>query len=145
MKEDIHALILIVDDNPQNLQILGSILRKNGYKVAAAQNGLQALDFISKKLPDLILLDIMLVYGNDDDSNPEIKDHEVDYGRKMGLYVYQKIRGLQNPPPILLVSVVDDYAVLSEFPDVVGHLAKYFKLDDLSEMVLACLKESRHL
>ncbi|MDM8565442.1 diguanylate cyclase [Candidatus Halobeggiatoa sp. HSG11] len=53
-------LILIVDDNPQNLQVLGSMLKEHGYKPAAAQNGNKAIDFVQKKAPDLILLDIMM-------------------------------------------------------------------------------------
>lgn len=54
------SLVLIVDDNPQNLQALGNMLKKNGYKVAVAENGADALDFAPKKHPDLILLDIMM-------------------------------------------------------------------------------------
>ncbi|MFK5971186.1 MAG: hypothetical protein QM487_13850 [Candidatus Marithrix sp.] len=34
-----QALILIVDDMPLNLQILGNILDKNSYRTALAQNG----------------------------------------------------------------------------------------------------------
>ncbi len=49
-----QALILIVDDMPLNLQILGNILDKYKYKTALAQSGEQALNFIKKKLPDLI-------------------------------------------------------------------------------------------
>jgi CheY-like chemotaxis protein len=46
MNHSDQSLILIVDDNPQNLQGLGNLLRDNGYKVAAAQNGALALDFV---------------------------------------------------------------------------------------------------
>jgi len=53
-------LILIVDDVPKNLQILGKILRNQRYKVAAATGGGQALDMIGKIRPDLVLLDIMM-------------------------------------------------------------------------------------
>jgi CheY-like chemotaxis protein len=53
-------LILAVDDNPQNLQFLGKLLSDNGYEVAVAQSGQQALNFIRKSEPDLILLDIMM-------------------------------------------------------------------------------------
>ncbi len=54
------ALILIVDDSPFNSQVLGDILSKYGYRLATAKNGLEALDYVNKKLPDLILLDIMM-------------------------------------------------------------------------------------
>lgn len=53
-------LILIVDDNPQNLQVLGSMLKEHNYKPAAAQNGGKAIEFVHKKIPDLILLDVMM-------------------------------------------------------------------------------------
>lgn len=54
------ALILAVDDKPQNLQFLGKLLSDNGYEVGMAQNGYQALNFVKKNDPDLILLDIMM-------------------------------------------------------------------------------------
>ncbi|RKZ86375.1 MAG: hypothetical protein DRR19_15055 [Candidatus Parabeggiatoa sp. nov. 1] len=60
MSNDQKPLILIVDDNSQNLSVLGNMLNSNGYRLAAAQNGVQALEFAQKKLPDLILLDIMM-------------------------------------------------------------------------------------
>ncbi len=53
-------LILIVDDNPQNLQVLGSMLRENDLRVAAARHGREALDYLQNTSPDLILLDIMM-------------------------------------------------------------------------------------
>lgn len=53
------ALILLVDDSPINLQILGTTL-EGTYKTAFARDGLQALDIIQHRQPDLILLDIMM-------------------------------------------------------------------------------------
>jgi DNA-binding response OmpR family regulator len=53
-------LILIVDDNAHNLQVLGSILRDNGYRTAVAQDGQEALLFVHRKRPSLVLLDIMM-------------------------------------------------------------------------------------
>jgi CheY-like chemotaxis protein len=53
-------LILIVDDNPQNIQFLGGLLTENGYDLGVAQNGVETLEFVKDKTPDLILLDIMM-------------------------------------------------------------------------------------
>ena len=53
-------LVLAVDDKPQNLQFLGKLLSDNGYEVGMSQNGRQALNFVKKNEPDLILLDIMM-------------------------------------------------------------------------------------
>ena len=53
-------LILIVDDNPKNLQILGNYLRNEGFKIEFALDGKSALDWIGRTEFDLILLDIMM-------------------------------------------------------------------------------------
>ncbi|HQV31511.1 MAG TPA: hybrid sensor histidine kinase/response regulator [Calditrichia bacterium] len=55
-----EALILIVDDTPKNIQLLGSVLKQYGFRVAIAVNGKQTLEFIQKRQPDLILLDVMM-------------------------------------------------------------------------------------
>ncbi|MCG8412250.1 MAG: hybrid sensor histidine kinase/response regulator [Bacteroidales bacterium] len=52
--------ILIVDDNPKNLQILGNILKQSGYKLEFATDGVQAIDWLKNTDFDLILLDIMM-------------------------------------------------------------------------------------
>jgi len=52
-------LILLVDDNPKNLQVLGNLL-EGTYKTAVAENGFEALEFVKKKLTALILLDIVM-------------------------------------------------------------------------------------
>ncbi len=53
------ALILLVDDNSQNLQVLGSLL-EGAYTTAVAVDGVRALEFVKKRQPDLILLDVMM-------------------------------------------------------------------------------------
>jgi CheY-like chemotaxis protein len=53
-------LVLLVDDIPQNIQILHQILNMGEYSFAIATNGKETLEMVKKKLPDLILLDIML-------------------------------------------------------------------------------------
>jgi two-component system sensor histidine kinase/response regulator len=54
------SLVLVVDDNPQNLKVLGNTLRENGLRVAFAKNGAGALALAKKNPPDLILLDVMM-------------------------------------------------------------------------------------
>ncbi|MEQ8189134.1 MAG: response regulator, partial [Candidatus Eremiobacterota bacterium] len=53
-------LVLIVDDVPKNIQLLGNILNNEGYDIIIAENGKEALERISDVLPDIILLDIMM-------------------------------------------------------------------------------------
>ena len=53
-------LILIVDDNPANVEILQMRLMANSYDVITATDGEMGLTMAREKLPDLILLDIMM-------------------------------------------------------------------------------------
>ena len=71
------STILIVDDNPQNIQVVNSVLNKNGYKkVIFATSGEDALEIVQKKLPDLILLDIMMPGIDGYDVCRKIKEDE---------------------------------------------------------------------
>ncbi len=60
--------ILLVDDNPTNLQVLFQTLEGVGCKLLIAKNGQGALTIAARALPDLILLDIMM---------PDIDGYEV--------------------------------------------------------------------
>jgi len=52
--------ILIVDDEPRYLRLLEANLRTEGYEVATAQDGMQALEVFSTNPIDLVLLDVMM-------------------------------------------------------------------------------------
>lgn len=78
--------ILIVDDEPRYLRLLEANLRTDGYEIATAQDGQQALDVFSSQPPvDLILLDIMM----------PVLD---------GFATCQRIREFSNVPIIMLTA-----------------------------------------
>jgi len=52
--------ILIVDDVPKNIQLLGSILKEEAYDLEFATSGKEALEWLDSKQFDLVLLDIMM-------------------------------------------------------------------------------------
>ena len=52
--------ILVVDDQPINVQLLKRKLERGGIRVLTATNGMEALDVTAKEKPDLILLDVMM-------------------------------------------------------------------------------------
>ncbi|MBW1942374.1 MAG: SpoIIE family protein phosphatase [Deltaproteobacteria bacterium] len=62
MSEDLKVkeTILLVDDNPINLQVLFETFKESGYKLIAAKDGEKALAMAESAHPDLILLDIMM-------------------------------------------------------------------------------------
>jgi len=49
--------ILIVDDEQDIVNIIGKVLKKSGYEITTAKDGLECIDKVSQELPDLILLD----------------------------------------------------------------------------------------
>ena len=52
--------ILLADDEPDILDFLSYNLKKEGFDVYTAENGLQAIEIATKILPDLIVLDVMM-------------------------------------------------------------------------------------
>ena len=52
--------ILLVDDEPDILEIVGYNLSNEGYQVITAENGLQAIKKAKKEKPQLIILDVMM-------------------------------------------------------------------------------------
>lgn len=75
-----NSKVLIVDDMPENLQVLGNTLNAQGFRVAFATSGSQALSIAQSKSPDLILLDIQMPEMDGYETcqnlmnNPETKD-----------------------------------------------------------------------
>jgi sigma-B regulation protein RsbU (phosphoserine phosphatase) len=55
-----NEALLLVDDNPTNLQVLYQTLETTGCKLLVAKNGETALSIAQKAAPDMILLDIMM-------------------------------------------------------------------------------------
>jgi DNA-binding response OmpR family regulator len=60
--------ILVVDDDKAVITLLESLLSGQGYKVSAANDGLDAMVQVRNNIPDLIILDIMM---------PEINGYDV--------------------------------------------------------------------
>ena len=58
--EDFAARVLIVDDNPTNLQVLLQTLDGRGHELLAATNGEDALRIAGTERPALVLLDVMM-------------------------------------------------------------------------------------
>ena len=52
--------ILLVDDEPDILEILSYSLESGGFKIYKANNGLEAIEIAEKIIPDLIIMDVMM-------------------------------------------------------------------------------------
>ncbi|MCP4696139.1 MAG: diguanylate cyclase [Gammaproteobacteria bacterium] len=60
MSEQENPRILMVDDVPENLQLLGAALKQKNYRIYVAQSGPQALHLLKRISVDLILLDVAM-------------------------------------------------------------------------------------
>lgn len=91
--------ILLVDDEPDILEIVGYNLKNEGYSIYTAGNGVQAIEQAEKHRPHLILLDIMM---------PEMD----------GIEACEKIRntkGLENTVISFLTARGEDYSQVAGF------------------------------
>jgi CheY-like chemotaxis protein len=57
---NVERLALIIEDDPSARDILRRMLEGDGWQVAEAVNGREALEFVAARLPSLILLDLMM-------------------------------------------------------------------------------------
>lgn len=91
------AKVLIVDDQPEPLFVLQSLLEREGYEVVAASNGEEAIAIALEQLPDVILLDVMMPGLSGKDVARTLKaDDQLRY------------------TPIVLLTSRDDLEVLEE-------------------------------
>ena len=67
--------VLIVDDEPDIVDIIEILLKKKGYEVFAAYNAKQCFEILKNKRPDIILLDIMMPDMDGMDVCNEIKNN----------------------------------------------------------------------
>ncbi len=110
--------ILVVDDEPIVVEIAKRKLQDRGYEVATASNGEEALDSVSKRKPDLILLDIQMP--------------------KMNGYTFI-IEMHKNPElvgvPVVVLTAYNEMEPLFKRRGVKAYLLKPLKLQDLLETV----------
>ena len=59
-KNALNKTVLIVDDEPDTLELVKLVLESAGFKTVSAANGIEALKEVDVSKPDLVLLDIMM-------------------------------------------------------------------------------------
>lgn len=111
-----NFLILIVDDLPQNLQVIASILDQAGYATTFAMSGMQAIERLKTIRPDLILLDLMM---------PEMTGLEV-------CQILKTNPNYESTPVIFLTASHEQYHVLEAFNlGAVDYITKPFNAPEL--------------
>ncbi|MDQ6911343.1 MAG: response regulator [Verrucomicrobiota bacterium] len=124
----VPGFVLVVDDVENNREVLSRRLERQGYAVATAENGKQALKKLHAQTFDLVLLDIMM---------PEMDGYEV-------LHHLKANDGLSHIPVIMI-------SALSELDSIVrciemgaeDYLPKPFEPTLLKARIGACLEKKR--
>ncbi|MDQ2097992.1 MAG: adenylate/guanylate cyclase domain-containing protein [Tychonema bourrellyi B0820] len=107
-----QASILVVDDKPDNVRLLSTILTEKGYQVRKALNGQRAIATVQEFPPHLILLDVMM---------PEMNGYEV--------CAKLKASPKTSAIPVIFLSALDDVSDKVKAFDVgaVDYITKPFQ------------------
>ena len=119
------TMILVADDDPQLLRLVTRNLELEGYEVVAVPDGQQALDRIEARVPDLILLDVMMP-------------------RLDGFAVCQRVREFSAVPIIIVTARGQDQDKVRGLDlGADDYLTKPFSVDELLARVRAVLRRAQ--
>jgi formate transporter len=99
--KEVKPSILVVDDDPDFVEIMRTILTKEGYAISTAANGREAWNLMSQKKPDVVLLDVMM----------STTLEGVDVSRRMA--ADSKLKNV----PIIMISSIDSSWHADKLPD----------------------------
>ena len=88
-------LVLVVDDEKNIREMVASSLVKDGYRVAVAANGKQAVEAVQREMPDVVLLDLIMPGMN-------------------GVEVLKTLHSLKSDLPVIIVTVYPDSSLMGE-------------------------------
>lgn len=128
MEEYFHEVIptiLVVDDNPKNIQIIALILRELNYKITIAVDGKTAINLVDRVRPDLILLDIMM---------PDMDGFEA-------CQIIKSDSKNENIPIVFLTALSEKSKIVKGFENGgVDYIVKPFNKDELISRVKTHLR-----
>ncbi len=119
-----NKCILVVDDDKEVREILSFVLKQYGFEVVVASNGSQIQPMLLQRVPDLILLDVMMP-GED--------------GYRLCRYLRQSPLTQHVPIMIMTAHAEDIYQRISRDVGASQHITKPFHPLDLAEKVKALL------
>ncbi|GEM_PF-1230577 len=123
-----QQVILIVDDNADNLELLGRYVRRLSYSVVTAADGHAAMALLRNQPVDLVLLDIMM---------PDISGYEV--------LAQLKADDVLRHIPVIVISALNEFDSVIRCIDLGAedYLTKPFNATLLRARINACLEKKR--
>lgn len=119
--------ILLVDDEPALREMVGDMLRSDGYTVVTAANCREAMSVFEESVPDAVLLDVMLPDGD-------------------GFGLFRSLRAQRDVPVLFLSARDEDSARLEGLGlGADDYITKPFLLHELSLRLRAVLRRVYHL
>ena len=120
--------VLIIDDNPKNVELAGDVIRRPGLKIIEADNAESGIELARKHLPDLILMDIQLS----------------DMNGKEATAILKKDEKTRNIPIVAMTS----YAMDGDKKEIMaagcdGYISKPFYPRELVKIVESFLEKSK--
>ncbi|MGJ5629753.1 sensor histidine kinase [Nostoc sp. CALU 1950] len=135
-RDPARGIVLVVDDNPANLQVLSSFLDQSSFEVWATRSGEKAIQRLdSDHLPDLILLDVMMpgIDGFETckhiKSDPRIQDIPIIFMTALS-DTTEKIKGLR-------LGAVDYITKPFQYEEVLVRIEHQLKLRNLTKTLIA--------
>jgi signal transduction histidine kinase/ActR/RegA family two-component response regulator len=119
------ARVLVVDDEPNALSALASLLEEEGFVVETAINGLVALPMVRDFAPDILVVDLEM---------PGLKGDDLIH----------KVREQRSELPVILMTGHDDHVVATARKELgAGYISKPFDIDELVAAIHRALEKER--
>jgi len=119
VKQNVQKQVLVVDDQFGIRVLLQEVLEREGFEVHLAANGIEALQQVESKSPDLVLLD-MKIPGMD------------------GIEILTNIRKRNPHLKVVMMTAYGELDLVKEAAalDAIGHFTKPFDIDELRNFVI---------
>lgn len=129
---DASIKVLVVEDDPVNRSILNSFMKKSGYNVKIAENGIEGVKIYKEFLPDLIWMDMRMPVMNGIDATKSIR--EIETGDHRPIMIAVSANAFEEDQALMLTAGCDDfvpkpYEINTIFDMVEKHLGD--RLDEL--------------
>jgi DNA-binding response OmpR family regulator len=119
-----NEMILVVDDEPEVRAILAETLSEAGYRVKQAESAADALEFVGRAKPDLVLVDFAMPDRN-------------------GADLAREIRAMRKDLPIIFVSGYADIGIVTDAIGATPLVRKPFEMAELTALVRQTLTAAR--